>query len=69
MDVLFRFIERRAFGRGMRGANTAWFVIGAAAWMIMRARHREDVVYRTVLKPGERLTVSATPPPSKKSGA
>ncbi len=69
MNVIFRYIERLSFGRGMRGANTAWFVIGSAAWLVMRARSRQDVVYRTVLKPGEQLTVRASPPASKKSGA
>jgi hypothetical protein len=66
METLLRYIQVRAFGRGMRGHNTVWFVVGAAVWMVLRARRSEDVVYRTKLNPGERLVVSAGPsgPPS-----
>ncbi len=60
IDNLLRFVQLKAFGRGFRGYHTAWLVIGAAAWMVNRARHREDVVYRTVLKPGERLVVTTS---------
>jgi hypothetical protein len=66
MDVVLRFIERKSWGRGLRGASTAWFVVGAAAWMVGRARRRNDVVYRTVLKPGEQLTVVSRPPKKKR---
>jgi hypothetical protein len=67
MESLLRWFQVKAFGRGFRGYHTAWFVVGAAAWMILRARNRDDVVYRTVLKPGERLTVTSvrrSPTPS-----
>ena len=37
-------------------------VVGVAVWMINRARHQDDVVYRTKLKPGERLIVQASTP-------
>jgi hypothetical protein len=57
MDVFWRYIQRKAFGRGARGYHTAWFVIGAAAWMANRARRRQDVIFRTELKPGESLVV------------
>jgi hypothetical protein len=59
MESLLHWLQVKAFGRGFRGYHTAWFVVGAAAWMILRARNRDDVVYRTVLKPGERLTVTS----------
>jgi len=61
METLLRYIQVRAFGRGMRGYNTAWFVVGAALWMLIRARKSEDVVYRTKLLPGERLVISGGP--------
>jgi hypothetical protein len=51
----------------MRGYHTAWIVIGVALWMLNRARHQDDVVYRTVLKPGERLVVRTSEPASAKS--
>lgn len=62
MDTLLRYIQVKAFGRGLRGYHTAWLVVGAAVWMINRARNQNDVVYRTRLKPGERLTVEASKP-------
>ncbi|HEY5097409.1 MAG TPA: hypothetical protein VII46_05140 [Acidimicrobiales bacterium] len=69
MDTLLRYIQVRALGRGLRGYHTAWVVVGVAIWMINRARHADDVVYRTVLKPGERLVVRTSKPPStRRSG-
>jgi hypothetical protein len=61
METILRYIQVRSFGRGMRGYNTAWFVVGAALWMVLRARRNEDVVFRTKLKPGERLVINAGP--------
>jgi hypothetical protein len=57
MDTLLRYIQVKAFERGLRGYHTAWIVVGVAVWMLNRARHHDDVLYRTVLKPGERLMV------------
>ena len=62
MESILRYLQLKAFGRGMRGYNTAWFVIGAAVWMLLRARRSEDVVYRTKLHPGERLIISSGAP-------
>ena len=67
MDSLLHYLQVKAFGRGMRGYNTAWFVVGAAVWMLLRARKGEDVVYRTKLNPGERLVISSSPPGSSSS--
>ena len=61
MESVLRYFQVKAFGRGMRGYNTAWFVVGAAVWMFLRARRSEDVVYRTKLLPGERLVIDAGP--------
>jgi len=61
MESILRYFQVKAFGRGMRGYNTAWFVVGAAVWMLLRARRSEDVVYRTKLNPGERLVISSSP--------
>jgi hypothetical protein len=69
MDNLLRYIQLKAFGRGLRGYHTAWVVVGVAVWMLNRARHQNDVVYRTELKPGERLIVRTIGPgPAKSSG-
>lgn len=65
METLLRYLQVRSFGRGIRGYNTAWFVVGATLWMLIRARRSEDVVYRTKLHPGESLIVrSGSPGPS-----
>ena len=61
MESLLRYLQVKSFGRGFRGYNTAWFVVGAALWMLLRARRSEDVVYRTKLNPGERLVISSGP--------
>jgi hypothetical protein len=70
METVLRYFRTRAIGRGLRGHNTAWFVVGAALWMVMRARRSEDVVYRTKLLPGERLDIRAgSPGASTNSGS
>jgi hypothetical protein len=54
----------------MRGGNPAWFVLVASAWLVNRSRKKRDqVVYRTVLQPGEGLLFTSRPPVSKKTGA
>jgi hypothetical protein len=68
LDNLLRYIQLKAFGRGLRGYHTAWLVVGAAVWMLNRARNRDDVIYRTVLKPGERLIVETSNRVPKSSG-
>jgi hypothetical protein len=69
MDTFLRFIQVKAFGRGLRGYHTAWVVVGVAIWMINRARNQDDVVYRTKLKMGESLIVNTiTPDTAKSSG-
>jgi len=67
MQDVLRYLQFKAFGRGMRGHNAAWFVVGAAVWMLMRARRSEDVVYRTKLNPGERLVIGSSPSGSTSS--
>jgi len=66
MDTFLRYLQVRAFGRGLRGYHSAWVVVGVAIWMITRARNADDVVYRTVLKPGERLVVATSKASSAK---
>jgi hypothetical protein len=62
VEALLNFLRVKAFSRGLRGYHTAWFVVGVAMWMMHRARTREDVVYRTRLKPGERLVIRTLAP-------
>lgn len=59
MDRLLRYLQKNGFRRGFRGGHPLWYVLGASAWMVIRVRQRDDdVVYRTVLQPGERLMVT-----------
>lgn len=70
MERFFRFVISNGFRRGMRGGQPAWLVLGASAWLLNRSRKkRNEVVYRTVLQPGEGLIVTTRPPVSKKTGA
>jgi hypothetical protein len=70
MDSLLHFLQLKAFGRALRGYHTAWIVVGVALWMLNRVRHQSDVVYRTQLKPGERLLVrTGTRAPGEGDGA
>ncbi len=62
IDSGLRYVFRAGFRRGVRG-QSAWFVVGTAAWLIYRARRSSDeVIYRTVLKSGERLMVTTGRP-------
>ena len=62
VDSTLRYVFRTGFRRGVRG-QTIWFVVGSAAWLMYRAhQHRDEVVYRTVLKAGEALVVSTGGP-------
>jgi hypothetical protein len=60
VDAVLHYIQVKAFGRGLRGYHSAWLVVGVALWMFNRARHQDDVIYRTELKPGERLIVKTS---------
>ena len=65
--ALLRRLTRSGFRRGMTGSNT-WLIVGilAGGFRILRhlARPDEDVLYRTVVKPGDVFEV-ITKPPSK----
>jgi hypothetical protein len=67
VDSLLHYLQIKAFGRGF-GGHRAWIVVGVALWMLNRARNQNDVIYRTELKPGERLIVTTTKPSSPSSG-
>jgi hypothetical protein len=72
VDRIFRLVISKGFRRGMRGGHPLWFVVAASAWMLNRARkNRDDLVYRTQLRPGEGLVITTGDPraSSKKSGA
>ncbi|MBV8463116.1 MAG: hypothetical protein JO368_07470 [Acidimicrobiales bacterium] len=58
IDWLLRELQARSFREGMRGRGAVWFVVGAAVWMVARARREDGVVFRTRLEPGEGLVVT-----------
>lgn len=65
MERILRYLLKNGFRRGFRGEHPIWFVVGVSAWLLIRARrHDDDVVYRTVLHPGERLEVITRNPGS-----
>jgi hypothetical protein len=67
---LYRLAISNGFRRGMRGGNSAWFVLAAGAWILSRSRKkRDEVVYRTLVQPGEGLIVTTRPSSSEKTGA
>jgi hypothetical protein len=69
LDRLLRSFQARAFREGWRGLHSAWFVIGAALWMVNRSRRRDnEVVFRTKLQPGEGLLVTTRAPGSLPPG-
>ena len=65
MERILRYVVKNGFRRGFRGEHPIWFVVGVSAWLLIRARRPDDdVVYRTVLRPGERLEVVTRDPGS-----
>jgi len=63
MDQLLRRIMRVAARRGMRGEHWAWFVIAGAAFVLRRARRRDDpVVFSRRVEPGDQLLVTVQSP-------
>jgi hypothetical protein len=65
--ALLRRLTRSGFRRGMTGSNT-WLIVGVLAGGARILRHLsgndEDVLYRTVVKPGDIFEI-ITKPPSK----
>lgn len=63
MDRLLRRLSRTGFRHGMAGEHWAWFVLGAAAFLLRRARRAEDdLVLSRRLEPGERYLVTLSTP-------
>lgn len=62
LDRILRGLEARSFREAWRGRHSAWFVVGAALWMVNRARRPAGVAYRTTLEPGEGLLITTRAP-------
>jgi hypothetical protein len=66
MDYLLRRLAKVATRRGMRGEHWAWFVLAGGAYVLRRARRREDpLVFSRQMGPGDRLLVSIRSPKSQ----
>jgi hypothetical protein len=64
LDRLLRAFQARAFREARQGRHSAWFVIGAALWMVNRSRRGDGIVFRTKLQPGEGLLITTRAPGS-----
>ena len=66
MDYLLRRLVKVAARKGMRGEHWAWFALAAGAYVLQRARRREDpVVYSRRVAAGDSLLVSIRSPKSQ----
>jgi hypothetical protein len=66
MDYLLRRLVKVATRRGMKGEHWAWFALAAGAFVLRRARRREDpVVFSRRISAGDSLVVSLRPPRSQ----
>lgn len=65
------YLRRKAWEDGLLGGDRRWLAAGAVVWSLTLAgrawRREPEVVYRTVLKPGETITVSTRRPPDKRA--
>lgn len=65
MDLLVR-LARTGLRRGIRTGSRRWLVTGITAGLLAIARRvlteSPETVYRTELKPGERLEIRTLPP-------
>jgi hypothetical protein len=64
--TLLRRLMRTGVRRGMAGSR-GWFVVGVAAGgvrlLLHLARDQDEVVYRTVINPGDRFEIATRPAP------
>ncbi|HLG66631.1 MAG TPA: hypothetical protein VKV36_02015 [Acidimicrobiales bacterium] len=72
MDALLRRLLRTAFRRGLGTGSPAWLLLGAAAWLLRRARRRQDAPVLSVpVRVGDRLLLTLRGPgdrPGDESG-
>jgi hypothetical protein len=67
-EALLRRLTRTGIRRGMSGAR-GWLILGILSGGVRLLRRLagddEEVLYRTVIKPGDTFEILAKPPPSK----
>ncbi|MDQ1393214.1 MAG: hypothetical protein QOF30_2191 [Acidimicrobiaceae bacterium] len=66
MSWLIRLAMRRGWRHGVVNGNKAWLYAGGAALVLRMAQRafakEESVVYREVLRAGERIVITHEPP-------
>lgn len=62
IDVVLRRLSRAGIRRGLAGGHWAWWVIAGAAFVLRRARRREDLRTTIDLKSDERYLVTLRRP-------
>jgi hypothetical protein len=67
-QALLRRLTTTGFRRGISGSR-GWLVVGilSGGVRVLRhvAHHEEEVLYRTVVRPGDAFEIIARPPPAK----
>jgi hypothetical protein len=65
MEMLLRRLTRTGFRRGMAGSR-GWMIlaISVSGVRVLRrlARHEDEVLFRTVVKPGDVFEIDVKPP-------
>jgi len=64
-EVVFRHMTESGFRRGLTGSRL-WFAVmfvGIGARSIRRISRRREVLYRTVIRPGDRFEIISKPRP------
>jgi hypothetical protein len=68
LQALLRRLTTTGLRRGMSGSR-GWLVVGIVSGGVRvlgrLARHDDEVLYRTVIKPGDTFEILAKPPPGK----
>jgi hypothetical protein len=62
VDVVLRRLARSGLRRGLAGEHWAWLAIAGAAYVLRRARQRDDLVTAIDLQPGEGYLLSLQGP-------
>lgn len=69
MDYLLRRLFGTGIRRGLAGGHWAWFVLAGAAFVLRRARRKEDpLVRRLSISPGQEVRIRLRDPSAPSGG-